>query len=108
MSNGNGVVEDKTRRRWPKSDAGFRSLNMNLSCLNAPPLSLLPRFGRRLPGIFEKRLHVSAAKTFDSPDRVTGQLAPSDHAVDRHWRQLQQVSELADSIKLRLGVFVQS
>ncbi len=57
-----------------------------------------------LPGIFEKSLHVVTAKAFYSPDRVTRQFASSDHAVDGHRRELQQVGELANGIEFGLGV----
>ena len=56
----------------------------------------------------QKILDIAASKALDSPNRVTGQFASSDHAVDRHRRELQQVSELADSIELRLSVVFQS
>jgi hypothetical protein len=39
---------------------------------------------------------------------MTRQFAPADHPVDGHRRQLQQFSELSDSIELRLGVVSQS
>jgi hypothetical protein len=56
----------------------------------------------------QKGLDVAAAKTLDSPDRMTRQFAPADHPVDGHRRQLQQFSELSDSIEFRLGVISQS
>jgi hypothetical protein len=68
----------------------------------------LSSFGSRLPGIFEECLHVSAAKTLDSPDRMTGKLTPSDHSVYRHRRQLQQVGELADGVEFRLVLIIRA
>jgi hypothetical protein len=63
---------------------------------------------RRLSGILEKSLYVAAAKAFDSPDRMTGEFAPSHHPVYRHRRELQQIRELTDRIKLGLYVFIGS
>jgi hypothetical protein len=56
----------------------------------------------------QKSLDIVASKALDSPDRVTGQFAPSDQPIDGHWRELQQVSELSNSIELRLSVVFQS
>src|SRR5258705_4939295 len=47
-------------------------------------------------------------KAFDSSDSVTGQLAAPDHAIDSHRRELQQISELPDSIELLLGVVLRT
>jgi hypothetical protein len=55
----------------------------------------------------QKGLDVTASKALDSPNRMTRQLAPPHHPVDGHRRQLQQFSELSDSVKFRLGVISQ-
>jgi len=62
----------------------------------------------RSSGSFQKGLDIAAAKALDSPDRMTRQFSPADHPVDGHRRQLQQFSELSDSIEFRLGVVSQS
>ena len=64
-------------------------------------------FRCRLSGIFEKRLHIVAAKAFYSPDRVTCQFASSDHPVDGHRRELEQIGELAHGVEFRLGFVFQ-
>jgi hypothetical protein len=62
----------------------------------------------RPSGFLQKGFDVTASKTLDSPDRMTGQLASSDHPVDGHRRQLQQLSKLPDGIEFRRVVVSQS
>jgi hypothetical protein len=52
----------------------------------------------------QKILDITASKALDSPDLVTRQFTATDHSVDRHWRKLQQLSELPNGIKLELGI----
>jgi hypothetical protein len=57
-------------------------------------------FAGSFPALSKKAFDVASSKAHRATDRMTRQFATPDQSVNRHFRDLQRISQLFDCVKL--------